>query len=312
MKSLEPRTQGLLRATRRADDPTDEQLQRVRHSLVAKIAAGGAAAVGLQTVTTSATGASSSGTRSQALAPADRGQSLLVGCGDRPRDARWCEICSPPRGRLRPSRSRCDPRATDPAPRPAPVEVAQPTTAQAEQLPQVNPTDERHESAFAHPACLAPRRASGTVSGLAPRRGAAPGRGAKCSWRGSGIEGARQAERIRPTLRGRRAPRRSRCSSRVCVVPEWSACRRASGSAQVLAQVSLVPFCGRVQQACAGERSSPEPLGNLAAASLSPAWLVWPVRVRLQIRLGRREHRVSPRLEQRVSDADGAGGSFGS
>jgi hypothetical protein len=42
MKSLEPRTDVLLRAARHADDPTDDQVLRVRHSLMAKIAVGGA------------------------------------------------------------------------------------------------------------------------------------------------------------------------------------------------------------------------------------------------------------------------------
>ena len=38
-------------------------------------------------------------------------------------------------------------KATDPAPQSAPVEVAPAPTAQAEQLPEVNPSDERRESA---------------------------------------------------------------------------------------------------------------------------------------------------------------------
>jgi hypothetical protein len=60
MKPFEPRTQALLRATRNADEPSDEQVDRVHGSLLAKIAAGGAVAAGLQTVSTSATGAASS------------------------------------------------------------------------------------------------------------------------------------------------------------------------------------------------------------------------------------------------------------
>src|SRR5262245_56993323 len=61
MKSLEPKTDALLQAIRDADEPTDEQVQRVQHSLMAKIAAGGAVAAGLQAASKSATAAASSG-----------------------------------------------------------------------------------------------------------------------------------------------------------------------------------------------------------------------------------------------------------
>src|SRR5260221_11550500 len=138
MKWLEPRTQGLLRATRRADEPNDEQLQRVRHSLVAKIAAGGAAAVGLQTVTTSATGASSTGIVAKLLLlPTAVKVSLSVavlGLGTLGGLKYAGSVHhAPPL-----AQAVITEKAPEPAQHPAPLEVAPPTTVQTEQIPEAN------------------------------------------------------------------------------------------------------------------------------------------------------------------------------
>ena len=150
MKSLEPRTEALLRATRESDDPTDDQVLRVRHSLMAKIAVGGAVAAGIETVSSSATGAAGSGLALKlSLLPMAVKVSLsaaVLGLGAL---GGWKLATSASAHRPPVVAAEVDPRSNEAPPVLAP-ETVPPTT-----LPQPEP-----ESLAAPPARVAPRPSS--------------------------------------------------------------------------------------------------------------------------------------------------------
>jgi len=155
MKSLEPRTQALLRATRRADEPTDEQLHRVRHSLAAKIAVGGAAAAGLQAVSSSATGAASSGLVTKLLLlPTAIKVSLSVAVLGLGALGGWKVAAS-----MHDARVPTPSVATTQLAEPAPAAVAQPATPTVTPEPDMNPSDDRHELSATPSARVTPHPA---------------------------------------------------------------------------------------------------------------------------------------------------------
>jgi hypothetical protein len=161
MKSLEPRTEGLLRAMRHADEPTDEQVLRVRQSLIAKIAVGGAVAASLETVSTSATGASGAGLALKLsllpMAVKVSLSALVLGAGAL---GTWKLATSAGNHRPLAESAQMGEHTSETRP-PALAEVVAPMpTPPSEQAPEMNPSGERHESALPPPSHVVARSSS--------------------------------------------------------------------------------------------------------------------------------------------------------
>jgi hypothetical protein len=153
MKSLEPRTEGLLRAMRHADEPTDEQVLRVRRSLIAKIAVGGAVAAGLETVSTSATGASGAGLALKlSLLPMAVKVSLSVVVLGAAALGSWKWATSAGNQRALTESAQVSGRSNETRPPAQPELVPPTTTPPSEQAPEMNLSNERHESPLPLPS----------------------------------------------------------------------------------------------------------------------------------------------------------------
>jgi Outer membrane lipoprotein len=160
MKSPESSTDALLRATRDADDPSDEQLLRVHHSLMAKIAVGAAAAAGLEAVSTSATGAASSGLALKlSLLPLSVKVSLSVAVLGLGALGSWKWAASASNHRVPAESAPMSERSEETRPLAQP-EVASPTTPlPPERAPEI-PSVDRRESPLPLPSHVVPRSGS--------------------------------------------------------------------------------------------------------------------------------------------------------